>query len=149
MAGSRRLGRRKNLPRAGAQPKFASRSSTAVIRPPTRHVIIVNRSPTGLPVSSRSAVVTLAVCVAFVTFRVTDSTGQTHQFKTRIQGSGKWETVRIPLAGRLEHWDGANDGKIHFPLTSLTFSVPSPGDAKQGKVEYSRIAAGGGEEWPT
>ena len=81
-----------------------------------------------------------------LTFRVTDATGQTHQFKTRIQGSGKWETIRIPLAGRLEHWDGANDGKIHFPVTSLTFSVPSPGDTKQGKVEYSRIAAGGGEE---
>ena len=82
-----------------------------------------------------------------LTFRVIDATGQNHQFKARIQGAGEWETIRIPLTKRLEHWGGANDGKIHFPVSAMIFSVPLPGDdAKQGKVEYARIKAGGDDE---
>lgn len=72
-----------------------------------------------------------------LTFRVVDNTGQTLQFKTKAKGTGLWEPIRLPLDKKLEHWDGANDGKPHFPLKSLIFSVPQPDDAKVGKVEYT------------
>lgn len=72
-----------------------------------------------------------------LTFRAVDSTGQTLQFKTKAKGTGLWESIRLPLDKKLEHWDGANDGKVHFPLKSLVFSVPQPADAKVGKVEYT------------
>jgi len=75
-----------------------------------------------------------------LTFRLVDSTDQTHQYKGRISGSGKWETIRIPLIRRLEHWGGAADGKIHFPIKQIVFSVPLPGeDTKAGQVEYAKV----------
>jgi hypothetical protein len=74
-----------------------------------------------------------------LTFRIIDETGQTHQFKGRSTGSGDWETIKIPLNRRLEHWDGAQDGKVHFPIQRITLSVPAPADdPKSGKVEYGR-----------
>ena len=75
-----------------------------------------------------------------LTFRLVDSTGQTHQYKSRIAGAGKWETIRIPLTRRLEHWGGAKDGRIHYPIKTLVFSVPLPDEAhRTGKVEYANI----------
>ena len=77
-----------------------------------------------------------------VTFRVVDSTGQTHQFKGSVQGTQSWETIVIPLNRKLEHWGGANDGKIHFPIKSFVISVPQPsGEPKTGKIEFSGAAA--------
>lgn len=77
-----------------------------------------------------------------LTFRVVDSTGQTLQFKTKAKGTGTWEAIRLPLNKKLEHWDGANDGLAHFPLTSITFSVPRPApDVLIGKVEYTEAFA--------
>jgi hypothetical protein len=79
-----------------------------------------------------------------LTFRVTDATGQSLQFKMRLKGTGTWEEIRIPLNRKLEHWDGANDGFAHFPTKSIVFSVPKPGDVTVGKVEYASVAAVGG-----
>jgi len=73
-----------------------------------------------------------------LTFRVIDDTGQVHQYKTRIEGSGSWEPICIPLTKRLEHWDGAKDGHVHFPIRSMTLNVPQPPDGpKTGEVEYA------------
>lgn len=73
-----------------------------------------------------------------LTFRVNDATGQTHQYKTRVEGTGGWENLRIPLTQRLEHWGGANDGKIHFPITSFSISVPLPSEEhKTGTVDFA------------
>jgi polysaccharide biosynthesis protein PslG len=72
-----------------------------------------------------------------VTFRMIDVTGQTHQFKGAIRGTGGWEPVRIPLTRRLEHWGGAADGKIHFPIQQIALSVPMPQDQKEGKLEFA------------
>jgi hypothetical protein len=85
-----------------------------------------------------------------LTFRVIDSTEQTHQFKQRIKGTGQWENVRIPLTRRLEHWGGANDGKVHFPISQIVLSLPLPrDDHKRGQVEYARaIAVGAGAAAP-
>lgn len=81
-----------------------------------------------------------------LTFRVVDSTGQTHQYKGRITGTGQWEAIRIPLTRRLEHWSGAADGKIHYPIKSVVFSVPLPAErAKIGKVEYSQVVVDYGD----
>lgn len=75
-----------------------------------------------------------------ITLRATDSTGQTHQFKSRLKGSGQWETVTMPLDKKLEHWGGAKDGTIHFPLTALAISVPLPNEhAVTGEVEFANI----------
>jgi len=71
-----------------------------------------------------------------LTFRVLDSTGQTHQYKKAMRPTGRWEEITIPLTRRLEHWGGAKDGVIHFPIQSISFSVPQPGDQKTGQVEY-------------
>ena len=69
-----------------------------------------------------------------------DRTGQTHQLKGRISGTGEWEAIRIPLTRRLEHWGGAKDGRIHFPIESLVLSVPLPGAGNEsGKVEYADV----------
>ena len=77
-----------------------------------------------------------------LTFRVVDQTGQTHQFKGKITGNGNWEPIRIPLNKKLEHWGGAKDGKIHYPIQQIAMSVPQPSeDHKQGKVEYAEAVA--------
>jgi len=81
-----------------------------------------------------------------LTFRVIDSTSQTHQYKCRIAGTGEWEAIGIPLTRRLEHWDGANDGTIHFPIGSIVFCLPLPGeDNKTGKVEYADVVVDRGQ----
>jgi hypothetical protein len=75
-----------------------------------------------------------------LTFRLVDSTGQTHQFKSRIKGSGQWETIKIPMTRKLEHWGGAADGTIHYPVRSIAISVPRPSEtATVGKVEFADI----------
>lgn len=81
-----------------------------------------------------------------LTFRVSDTTDQTLQFKTRLKGGNQWETIQFPLNRKLEHWGGANDGKVHFPVTSLSMNVPrTQTDKLAGKVEYARaIAMGAG-----
>jgi hypothetical protein len=76
-----------------------------------------------------------------LTFRLVDNTGQTLQYKTRIKGTGAWEAVSIPLNRKLENWDGAKDGKVHYPIKKIVFSVPQPSDdAKTGKVEYANLS---------
>lgn len=76
-----------------------------------------------------------------LTFRVTDATGQALQYKTKTSGGGVWEAIRFPLDRKLEHWDGANDGFVHFPIKSIVFSVPQPAEASQGAVEYAEAVA--------
>ena len=73
-----------------------------------------------------------------LTFRVTDATGQTLQFKTKIQGNGSWETINFPLGKKLEHWDGANDGFTHFPLQGFCISIPKPADVASGETLFSK-----------
>ncbi len=73
-----------------------------------------------------------------LTIRLVDDTGQTLQFKGRISGLGEWEAVTIPLDRKFEHWEGANDGKVHFPIKKIMISLPQNDDlAKSGKVEFA------------
>jgi hypothetical protein len=76
-----------------------------------------------------------------VTMRFVDSTGQTLQVKGSVKGDGSWETVTVHLDRKMEHWDGANDGKVHFPIKSLFLSIPQQGeDDKDGKIEFADAA---------
>jgi hypothetical protein len=80
-----------------------------------------------------------------VTIRLIDQTGQTHQYKLPVAGSGDWVSVRMNLKKKAEHWGGANDGKIHFPIQQIVLSIPAPaGDVKTGKMEFTDAVAIGG-----
>ena len=83
-----------------------------------------------------------------VTMRVTDATGQTLQNKARLRGTGAWEPLAMPLDRKLEHWDGANDGRVHFPVKSVVLSLPKPGDTLSGQVEFTGFAYVGGGAAP-
>jgi len=73
-----------------------------------------------------------------LSFRFKDSTGQTHQAKVRVKGTGTWETIQIPFTKKMEHWGGAKDGVVHFPVVSLAISVPRPSETeKSGKIEFA------------
>ena len=75
-----------------------------------------------------------------LTFRVTDATGQTLQFKTKIQGNGSWETVKFPLNKKLEHWGGDNDGFTHFPVKNFCVSIPKPADCDLGTTLFTSVS---------
>ena len=80
---------------------------------------------------------------------MTDATGQTLQNKARLRGTGNWEPLAMPLDRKLEHWDGANDGRVHFPVKSVVLSLPKPGDTLSGQVEFADFAyVGGGAATP-
>ena len=76
-----------------------------------------------------------------ITLRFVDDTGQTLQIKGSIPASGEWAPIKFSLLKKLEHWDGANDGKIHFPIKAFLISIPEPaGDTKTGQIEFADAA---------
>ncbi|MCL1909904.1 MAG: cellulase family glycosylhydrolase [Kiritimatiellaeota bacterium] len=111
----------------------------------TPYVMASTALPAEIPDGCKT--LTLSVRTAIpqpLTFRITDRTGQTLQYKTRVkeQDVGGWVEISIPLDKKLEHWDGANDGVTHFPVKTLTLSVPLPSqENKTGKVEYAEAFA--------
>ena len=74
-----------------------------------------------------------------MTVRLIDATGQCHQFPEAYAGTGAWETIRVALDSRpSEHWGGANDGKLHFPIRHLSLGVGKPaGDVKTGTIKFA------------
>jgi hypothetical protein len=117
--------------------KFKSRSTPYVLAKTPVNIV---QGATDLRIHARSPI------PQPLTFRMIDSTEQTHQYKGRITGTGQWEVIRIPLTGRLEHWGGANDGRLHFPIKSLVFCVPLPAEEhKIGKVEYADVLIARGQ----
>ncbi|HEX3996951.1 MAG TPA: hypothetical protein VHX65_00190 [Pirellulales bacterium] len=75
--------------------------------------------------------------------RLIDRSGQCHQFAEAYSGSGAWETIRIALdRPAAEHWGGANDGKIHFPIEKICLCVNKPaGKNVRGKAEFADLTA--------
>lgn len=63
-----------------------------------------------------------------LSFRLNDATGQCHQIPVSYDRSGEWQTIRYDLKNHRpgQHWGGANDGVLHFPLTSFSLVVPNP-----------------------
>lgn len=77
-----------------------------------------------------------------LTIRFVDDTGQTHQHKSKLKGSGDWETVRISLSRKFETWGGAGDGKIHFPIKQVKLALLAPkDDPPTGKIEFAKAVA--------
>lgn len=77
-----------------------------------------------------------------LTIRFVDDTGQTHQHKTKLKGSGDWELVRISLTRKFETWGGADDGKIHFPIKQVKLALLAPkDDPPTGKIEFAKAVA--------
>jgi hypothetical protein len=73
-----------------------------------------------------------------ISVRLIDATGQCHQFVTVCSGTGAWETLRVALDKRAsEHWGGANDGKLHFPIDVVALCVGKPADGAVGTAEFS------------
>ena len=73
-----------------------------------------------------------------IAVRLTDSTGQAHQFIATCSGSSGWETLRVLLTGNSpEHWAGANDGQLHFPLRKLALCIHASSEDPQGSASFA------------
>ena len=59
-----------------------------------------------------------------VLIRVQDHSGQCLQFYQSYSTINHWQTLHIDLAyGSSMHWGGTNNGKINFPITSISIGV--------------------------
>jgi hypothetical protein len=72
-----------------------------------------------------------------LSIQLIDRTGQCHQFVRSVAGTGEWEAVRLAMDQKAsEHWGGANDGKLHFPIRKMAINVRKPAGEPAGKVEF-------------
>jgi hypothetical protein len=75
--------------------------------------------------------------------RLADKSGQWHQYKASYSNAKEWQPISLNLADPSpEHWDGANDGVVKFPISLIYLGVLNEDDVKSGKVEYSGVATG-------
>ena len=65
-----------------------------------------------------------------ITFRYTDSTGQTLQKTTTLPPSGEWAEIEFECWQWSGHWGGANDGIVHGPPSQIAFCVENSGRRK-------------------
>ena len=79
-----------------------------------------------------------------ISVRLVDSTGQCHQFVKSCAGTGSWETLRVALDAKAsEHWGGANDGKMHFPVKELSLCVGKPEKGGVGTATFGNVVTVG------
>lgn len=114
---------------------FSSASGTKNISVTANASVSIAEGATAINLEARSS-----TALGF-TFRLVDSTGQTHLFRYRIKEPGQWLSIKVPLDRKLEHFNGANDGKIHFPIATFVICVPMPPENKTGKVEFRDVKA--------
>ncbi len=65
--------------------------------------------------------------------QVSDASGETHQFGNNTGQGGiidfdGWKEIVIDLSGGHETWGGDKNGKLDYPLTSITFMIGQPMD---------------------
>ncbi len=65
--------------------------------------------------------------------RLTDASGQTHQFPGGNIDFKGWKEVTINLDSRHETWGGDNNGKIDYPVGEIIFTVGQPTEKADGK----------------
>ncbi len=75
-----------------------------------------------------------------ITFRATDSAGQTFQKFTDYTYPG-WQRIEVDLGTWVHSWGGPKDGKVRWPMTAFGVLIENDGDAKRGsyfidEVEY-------------
>ena len=72
-----------------------------------------------------------------------DATGQTHKYrdagKMKIDFQG-WKELTVDLDGGHEHWGGANNGKIVYPIKEITFEISNPGHAIESDLYLDAVA---------
>jgi len=78
--------------------------------------------------------------------RVQDDTGQTLQFSAKsrtiesVTGEA-WQRVHLPIASSSQHWGGANDGVLHFPIRSISLGAADfPQRQPAGWVEFDNVS---------
>jgi len=71
--------------------------------------------------------------------RLLDATGQWFMQGHGIKG-GQWNEVQITLAGPFSnHWGGANDGVLHFPLQRVLIAVPRNPERQALRVQKLHV----------
>jgi hypothetical protein len=59
--------------------------------------------------------------IKVMTMRVSDASGQEHLYRRGITPQDAWQTLEFKkLEGEMEHWGGAKDGKMHWPIKAFT-----------------------------
>jgi len=86
--------------------------------------------------------------------RFRDSSGQVFQLPGAQLVWKGWQFLRMPITGQLEHWNGANDGRIHYPIVWDSMVIDGINAAVQGDLYFSAPIlayprAGGSASLPT
>lgn len=69
-----------------------------------------------------------------------DVTGQEHiRYAPPLTGTD-WQQLTFDLTRHAGHWSGANDGVIHWPITTLQIGVEAQGTAKTGDLDLDTLA---------
>ena len=67
--------------------------------------------------------------------RLTDADGETHQYKGGIIDFSGWKEVVFDLDAAHETWDGDKNGKLEYPISSVTLDISQPTDKAKLPVE--------------
>lgn len=67
--------------------------------------------------------------------RLNDADGETHQYKGDAINFSGWKEVVFDLDAGHETWDGDKNGKLDYPLTSITLDISQPTDKAKLPVE--------------
>ena len=68
-----------------------------------------------------------------------DSTGQEHIRVTDVSAPDQWQMLTFDLNRHGGHWSGANDGVIHWPITTLQIGVEARGAPRVGTLDLDTI----------
>ncbi|MCC7494725.1 MAG: beta-galactosidase [Fimbriimonadaceae bacterium] len=86
---------------------------------------------------------------ATITFRATDSSGQTHQRSVRYDETGWTPLAGSLLQGWTGHWGGPDDGVVRPPFQQLGVLVEQTGLSQPvGEVRFRQVVATRGEAGP-
>jgi hypothetical protein len=78
-----------------------------------------------------------------ITFRYTDSTGQTLQKTTALPPCGDWAEIEFECWEWSGHWGGANDGIVHGPPAQIAFCIENSGRKQDALlIDDVRLVAG-------
>ena len=67
--------------------------------------------------------------------RLTDADGETHQYKGGAIDFSDWKEISFDLDAPHETWDGDKNGKLDYPISSVTLDISQPTDAAKLPVE--------------
>ena len=68
-----------------------------------------------------------------------DQTGQEHIRHAAPLAPGGWQRLTFDLTRHTGHWNGANDGVIHWPITALQIGVETKDAMRTGSLDLDTI----------